>query len=151
MPNTPALVNSGMSAIVKDTNVSDEEVNVIKNIMKNVGEVIETTEDKIDIITALSGSGPAFYYYIIDCFAKSAQKLGLDYQTALLLSTQTAFGSAQMIKKSNMSVEDLITAVTTKGGCTEVGNNILNSSDLKEICDKTIKDTKQKAFELGKK
>ena len=101
MPNTPALVNMGMSAICKSDNVSEEEFDFVYNFMQNCGRVIKTTEDKMDIITALSGSGPAYYYKIIDLMAKSAVKLGLDYKQALLLSAQTAMGSAKMIMENN--------------------------------------------------
>ena len=151
MPNTPALVAQGACAVVKGKSASSEDVETIKNILSNIGIVIEQTEDKIDAITALSGSGPAYYYYIIDAMAKAAQKLGLDYQTALKLSAQTALGSAKMIMEAGMSVEDLITAVTTPGGCTAVGNDVLNNSQITEIIDETIEKTAQKAFELGKK
>ena len=128
MPNTPALVQEGMSAVCANNN---------------------TTEDKIDIITALSGSGPAFYFKIIELMANSATKLGLDKNEALLLSNQTALGSAKMIFENDFEIEQLIKNVTTPGGCTEVGNNVLNSSDMADILDKTIKDTMQKAIELG--
>ena len=66
MPNTPALVNEGMSAICAHNNVSNDELDFVFNFMSNCGKVIKTTEDKIDIITALSGSGPAFYFKFIE-------------------------------------------------------------------------------------
>ena len=81
--------------------------------------------------------------------AKSAQKLGLSYDEAVLLSSQTALGSAKMILENDFQIEQLIQNVTTPGGCTEVGNNVLNESDIDKILDKTIKDTMQKAIELG--
>lgn len=149
MPNTPALVNKGMSAICENQFVSEGEFEFAFNLMKNCGEVIKTIEDKIDIITALSGSGPAFYYRIIDLMAKSAQKLGLNYNEAILLSAQTALGSAQMVLEKGFDVEQLIKNVTTPGGCTEVGNEVLNNSNIDEIFDKTIENTTQKAIELG--
>lgn len=149
MPNTPALVNEGMSAICSNNRLKKENLDFAYNFMKNCGQVIVTTEDKIDIITALSGSGPAFYFRIIDLLAKSAVKLGLDEKEALLLSTQTALGSAKMVLQNDFNIEQLIKNVTTPGGCTEVGNNVLNNSNLDEIFDKTIKDTMQKAIDLG--
>ena len=149
MPNTPALVNLGMSAICKSEKTTHAEEKFLFELMKNCGEVIKTTEDKIDIITALSGSGPAFYFRIIDLMAKSAQKLGLDYKQALILSAQTALGSAKMIFENDFDVERLIANVTTPGGCTEVGNTVLNNSNIDEILNKTIKDTMEKAIKLG--
>lgn len=149
MPNTPALVNEGMSAVCAANNADSEKIDFAYEFMSNCGKVIKTTEDKIDVITALSGSGPAFYFKLIDLIAQSAQKLGLDYKQALLLSTQTALGSAKMILENDFNIEQLIKNVTTPGGCTEVGNHVLNDSNVNEILDKTIKDTMQKAIELG--
>lgn len=149
MPNTPALVNEGMSAICSNDLVSYDEFNFAFELMKNCGKVIKTNENKMDIITALSGSGPAFYFRIIDLMAKSAQKLGLSYDEAILLSSQTALGSAKMIMENNFNIEQLITNVTTPKGCTEVGNNVLNESNINNILDETIKKTMQRAIELG--
>lgn len=149
MPNTPALVNQGASALCENEFVKEEEFDFACELMKNCGKVIKTTQDKIDIITALSGSGPAFYYKIIDLMAHSAQKLGLNYDEAILLSAQTALGSAKMVLENNFDINQLIKNVTTPGGCTEVGNEVLNNSNIDTILDKTIKDTMQKAIELG--
>ena len=149
MPNTPALVNMGMSAVCPDEKITELEIDFALDFMNNCGKAIKTTEDKIDVITALSGSGPAFYYRIIDLMAKSAQKLGLDYKEALILSAQTALGSAKMIFENDFNVEQLIKNVTTPGGCTEVGNHVLDDSSIDEILDKTIKDTMEKAIALG--
>lgn len=149
MPNTPALVNSGMAAIAKSDETSIEAYNFVFEFMKNCGEVIKVKEDKMDIITALSGSGPAYYFKIIELMAQSAVKLGLDYDNAILLSAQTALGSAKMVLENDFNTSLLIKNVTTPGGCTEVGNEVLNKSNIEEILDKTIKDTMKKAIELG--
>lgn len=150
MPNTPALVNEGMSAICKADNVIDAQVEIAKTIFSNVGKVIVSDEKYIDIITAISGSGPAFYYYVIDEIAKAGEKLGLDYQTCLKLSAQTALGSAKMIMETDVSPEQLIINVTTPGGCTAVGNEVLKENKTADILFDTIKKTAQKANELGK-
>ena len=149
MPNTPALVNMGMSAVCPSENTTEDDINFALEFMKNCGEVITSSEDKMDIITALSGSGPAYYYKIIELMAMAAHKLGLDYKQALLLSSQTALGSAKMVIENNFDTNQLIKNVTTPGGCTEVGNNVLNNSDIDKIIDKTIEDTMQKAIDLG--
>lgn len=149
MPNTPALVNEGMSAVCASNNINEDNFNFAYEFMANCGKVIKTTEDKIDIITALSGSGPAYYFKIIDLMAESAVKLGLNKEEALLLSSQTALGSAKMVMENDFNINQLIKNVTTPGGCTEVGNKVLNESNINEIIDKTIADTMQKAIELG--
>ncbi len=149
MPNTPALVNLGMSAVCPGENVDSDEIDFAFNFMKNCGEVIISKEDKMDIITALSGSGPAYYYKMIELMAMAAHKLGLDYKQALLLSSQTALGSAKMIIENNFDINQLIKNVTTPGGCTEVGNNILNNSNIDKIIDDVIEETAHKARDLG--
>ena len=151
MPNTPALVNEGMSAICPGTLAKEEHIQIASDIFKSVGRVITTEEKYIDIITAVSGSGPAYYYYIIDLIARAGEKLGLDYDTCLKLSAQTAMGSAKMIMETGISPEQLIINVTTPGGCTAEGNRVLKNSDIINILDETIKDTAKKAYELGKK
>lgn len=151
MPNTPALVNEGMSAVCKGSHATKEQVKIATEIFNSVGKVIEAEEKYIDIITAISGSGPAFYYYIINEIAKAGEKLGLDYETCLKLSAQTALGSAKMIMETDVSPEQLIINVTTPGGCTAVGNEVLKEEKISDILFDTIDKTAKKAFELGKK
>ena len=150
MPNTPALVNEGMSAICNGTHAKSEHSHTALTIFSSIGKVIESEEKYIDVITAISGSGPAFYYYIIDEIAKAGEKLGLDYQTCLKLSAQTALGAAKMIMKSGTNPEQLITNVTTPGGCTAVGNEVLKEMKISDILSVTIEKTAKKAYELGK-
>lgn len=151
MPNTPALVNEGMSAVCLGSHANSQHSKIAVDIFKSVGKVIESEEKYIDIITAISGSSPAFYYYIIDEIAKAGEKLGLDYNTSLKLSAQTAFGAAKMIMDSGINPQQLIINVTTPGGCTAVGNDILKENNVSEILYETIEKTAQKAHELGKK
>ena len=150
MPNTPALVNEGMSAVCKGKYAREEHVKIAFNIFNSIGKVIESDEKYIDIITAISGSGPAFYYYIINEIAKAGQRLGMDYDTCLKLSAQTALGSAKMIMESGINPEQLIINVTTPGGCTAVGNDVLKDNNTSDILFDTIEKTMQKAYELGK-
>ncbi len=151
MPNTPALLNEGMSAVCKGNFANDEHAKIALEIFSSVGKVIQSEEKYIDIITAISGSGPAFYYYVINEIAKAGEKLGLDYETCLKLSAQTAFGSAKMIMDSGVNPEQLIINVTTPGGCTAVGNDVLKDNNVSEILEETITKTMQKAYKLGKK
>ena len=146
MPNTPALVNEGMSAICKGNFANEEHSQIALEIFKSVGKVVESDEKYIDIITAISGSGPAFYYYIIDEIAKAGEKLGLDYQTCLKLSAQTAYGAAKMIMETKISPAQLITNVTTPGGCTAVGNDILKEEKISDILFDTIEKTTKKSI-----
>lgn len=151
MPNTPALVNEGMSAICKGHFADDKHAKIAEEIFNSVGKVINSEEKYIDIITAVSGSSPAFYYYFINEIAKAGEKLGLDYKTCLKLSAQTAYGSAKMVLESGIEPEQLIINVTTPGGCTAVGNEVLKEYKTSDIIFETIEKTAKKAFELGNK
>lgn len=149
MPNTPALISEGMSAVCKGNFAHDYDAEFVYNMFSKLGKAIYINEKDIDIVTAISGSGPAFYYYIIEKIADAGKKLGLDYETALTLSAQTALGSAKMMFETPDTPEELIRAVTTPGGCTEVGNNVLANSNIDETLFKTIKRTMEKAKKLG--
>ena len=149
MPNTPALLGEGMSAVCKGLHASDD-FECVKEIFSKVGKVISAKEDDIDAITGVSGSGPAFYYYIIDQIAKAGEKLGLDYKTALTLSAQTALGAARMVLETGVEPQQLIANVTTPGGTTAEGNKVLQESNIAEILFETVDKTAQKSELMGK-
>lgn len=122
MPNTPALVQEGMSGVCKGAYAAEEDAEFVMKLLSNIGKVIEVEESQIDIVTAISGSGPAFFYQVIEDMARAGEKLGLEYEKCLLLATQTALGSAKMVmNRGELSVQTLIDNVATKGGCTFVG------------------------------
>lgn len=149
MPNTPAFVKAGMSAVCKGKFAKEEHADLVCKIMGSLGIAIKEDEKHIDVITAISGSGPAYFYYFINEFAKSGVKYGLDEKTALILAAQTALGSAKMALETNTPLDILIKNVTTPGGCTEVGNNILADKKTNDIIDEVVKGTMDKAKALG--
>jgi len=150
MPNTPALLGVGMSAVCKGENAFVNDFDTVKKIFECVGEVVSAQEADIDAITGVSGSGPAFYYYIINEIAKAGERLGLDYDTALKLAAQTALGSAKMILETGLPAEQLIANVTTPGGTTAEGNKVLKDSNISEILFETVQKTAQKSELMGK-
>ena len=86
MPNTPALIGEGMSGMVGGSSATQEDIEYVKSLLLNIGKcVVVEKEDDLDIVTAISGSGPAFFYKIINDFARAGEKLGLDYEKSLLL------------------------------------------------------------------
>lgn len=149
MPNAPAMVLEGMSGIVCGKYAKEEHVKFVEELLSNIGKCIVLTEDKIDILTAISGSGPAFFYKTINEIARAGEKLGLEYDKALLLSIQTAIGSAKIMLNSELTPEQLIEQIATKGGCTQVGVDFMESANTKELFFETVKRTSQKAKELG--
>ena len=121
------------------------------SLLSVIGKVIEVDESQIDIVTAISGSGPAFFYKVIEDIARAGEKLGLEYEKSLLLATQTAIGSAKMIfNRGETPVQTLIDNVATKGGCTFVGISVMNNENSDKLFYDVIDQTTAKARELGK-
>lgn len=149
MPNAPAVILEGMSGIVKGKFATDAQVSYISQLLSNIGKAIIVKEEDIDTLTAISGSGPAFFYKIFHEMALAGEKLGLEYQKSLELAIQTAIGSAKLMQQSPLPADDLISAVATKGGCTAVGVEYLDSIDSKEIFSQLIKKTAEKSKALG--
>ncbi len=149
MPNAGAMILEGMSGIVRGRFAKDKQVEFVKELFSKIGKCIEIEEDKIDVLTAISGSGPAFFYKTINEIARAGEKLGLDYEKALLLSIQTAIGSAKIMLESDLTPEELVDRIATKGGCTEVGVNFMNEQNTSKLFYELIKQTAQKAKGLG--
>ncbi len=151
MPNTPALVGEGMSGMVAGRQATKDDLNFTYELLSTIGKcIIVDNESQMDIITAISGSGPAFYYKVINDIARAGEKLGLDYEKSLLLSIQTAIGSAKMALNREITMEELIANVATKGGCTRVGIDVMEEIKTDKIFDEVIEKTTKKANELGK-
>lgn len=151
MPNTPALVKEGMFAISKGAKAQDEDAEFVMELLASIGKVIEVEESQIDIVTAISGSGPAFFYKVIEDMARAGEKLGLEYDKSLLLAAQTALGSAKMVfERGETTVQNLIDNVATKGGCTFVGISVMNDENSEKLFFDVIEKTTIKAHELGK-
>lgn len=147
MPNTPILVNEGMTGICGGKSVSENDLEQVLSIFNSIGKAVVVDETQMDIVTAVSGSGPAFFYKVINDIARAGEKLGMDYDKALILSIQTALGSAKMALNRQIPMEDLISNVATKGGCTFEG--IEKMSESEEFFYKVIKATAEKARKLG--
>lgn len=150
MPNTPALVKLGMFGVCKGSKATDEDLELIEGLLSLLGKCITIEESQIDIVTAISGSGPAFFYQVIEDMARAGEKLGLDYEKSLILATQTALGSAQMVfNRGETTVQTLIDNVATKGGCTFVGITEMKDQHSDKLFYNVIDKTTQKAHALG--
>ena len=149
MPNGPAMVLEGMSAIARGKWADKTQVEFIKEFLSNIGKCIVIDESQIDIVTAISGSGPAFFYKIINEMAHAGEKLGLDYDKSLILAAQTAIGSAKLMLQSELTPEQLIDGISTKGGCTEVGVDFMIEQKTDKLFLELIKKTADKAKSLG--
>jgi len=151
MPNTPALVQKGMSALACGIMATSKHMALATQIFKSVGETVEIDENLMDAVTALSGSGPGYIFRIMECMVAAGQNLGLEQKIALDLVVQTFLGSAQLAKDSDKTLYQLREMVTSPGGTTAAGLSTLNKLGLKEILDKTLDASCKKSIELGQK
>ncbi len=151
MPNTPALVQSGATALFANAQVNNEQKTLAESILRAVGLAIWLeNESDMDAVTALSGSGPAYFFLVIDAMEKAGVQLGLDEKTAHLLAIQTAFGASKMALESNDSPELLRKKVTSPGGTTEKAINILQEGQLEPLFLKALEGAKDRSIELAK-
>jgi len=118
MPNTPALVGEGMAAFSRGTLATDDEMAVAMAMLATVGKTVEIPESQQDAMTSMHGSGPAFYYYVMESFVEGGVALGLDRDLAYTLALQTFIGSAELIKRTGSTPEQLRKNVTSPGGTT---------------------------------
>lgn len=128
MPNTPSLIGQGASGIAGGTHTSPDDLERARQILLSVGQVEIATEAQLDAVTALSGSGPAYIYRLIQSLAEQAETEGLPPEMALRLATQTVIGAGKMVEHTGMSPQDLIDQVTSPGGTTLAGLEALTQS-----------------------
>jgi pyrroline-5-carboxylate reductase len=127
MPNTPAQVGGGMTAIFANEQVKPDHLEQARNLFQSVGKVIELLhEDQFHAVTALSGSGPGYLFKIVESLVHAGQQAGLPSEVAARLARQTMIGAGQLLEKSGKSASDLRRAVTSPNGTTEAGLNILS-------------------------
>lgn len=149
MPNTPVLVKLGATAFYANKKVNRKDKKRAKKIFEAVGEVFEVKkEELLDGVTGLSGSGPAFVYLFIDSLIKGGVGSGLNPNTARGLAIQTLLGATTLFKQSNLTAEELIKKVASKGGTTEAGLKFLNQKKFGAIVQECVKRAKQRAKEL---
>ena len=151
MPNTPALIGAGISALYANGNVSDDQRALAEKIMAAVGKTIWIKEETLmDAVTAVSGSGPAYFFYVMQAIHDAAVREGLDAQTARLLSLETALGAARLAVESTEDPGSLQKQVTSPGGTTEAAIKVLNDSGVRETVQKAVSAACARGSELAK-
>jgi len=151
MPNTPSLVQSGATALFANPYVSDEQRTLSESILRAAGLTIWVeNESDMDAVTALSGSGPAYIFLVIEAMAKAGLELGLSEETAHLLAIQTAFGASKMALESDDTPEILRKKVTSPGGTTEKAIGILQDGQLEKLFSHALEGAKNRSVELAK-
>jgi pyrroline-5-carboxylate reductase len=149
MPNTPAMLAAGITALCSGRFASAEQMAMAQKIFSTVGRTVVVDEKHMDAVTGLSGSGPAFLYIIIEALAEAGVNVGLPRDIATLLAAQTTLGSARMVLETGYHPALLKDAVTTPAGCTVDGILELEEGGLRVTLIKAVKRATQRAKELA--
>ena len=150
MPNTPALVGEGVTAVCRGENLTDDEYETVKKLLSAFSEIHELPEDKMDAIISVSGSSPAYVYMMIDAMAKSGERQGIPYETALRMAGKTVLGAAKLLLSSEDTADVLVDKVCSKGGTTIEAVNHLKEHDFYKLIDDAMAECTRRALELRK-
>jgi pyrroline-5-carboxylate reductase len=151
MPNTPALVGAGISALYANKNVDEDQRKLAQTIMSAVGKTVWIEDENLmDTVTAVSGSGPAYFFYVMQAINDAAVNEGLDADTARLLTLETALGAARLALESAEEPGTLQERVTSPGGTTEAAVNVLDSSEASKAFQKAVSAARARGGELAK-
>ncbi len=149
MPNTPAALAAGVTALCRGRFVSDKMMELAQRIFETVGRTVTVDEKHMDAVTGLSGSGPAYIYIIIEALAEAGVKVGLPRDTATQLAAQTAYGAAKMVLETGYHPALLKDAVTTPAGCTIDGILELEEGGLRVTLIKAVMRATERARQLA--
>lgn len=150
MPNQPALLRLGVSGLFANKQASDKDRELAATVMAAVGRVVWVDEESdIDIVTAISGSGPAYFFLLVDMLIKTATDMGLDAAAARTLATETAVGAAALAAQTEDSMDALIARVASPGGTTAAALDSLEEQDVRAIFSAALIAARNRADELA--
>jgi pyrroline-5-carboxylate reductase len=149
MPNTPALVRAGATAIAAGTHASAADLDIAEAIFQSVGIVERVSESLLDAVTGLSGSGPAYVFAMVEALTAAGVRVGLAEETAAALSAQTVYGAAKLLRESGTSPAQLRANVTSPGGTTSAGLARLAERDFAGVVADAVQRATERARELG--
>jgi pyrroline-5-carboxylate reductase len=150
MPNQPALLRLGISGMYANDRTSEKQRRAAHNIVSTTGPVIPVaTEADIDTVTAVSGTGPAYFYLLVDMLVNVAEQMGLDHDSALALVLETARGAGEMAEQSGETMDALIARVRSPGGTTAAAFDYLDSTNFRDIFNTAVTAARDRAIELA--
>ena len=150
MPNTPALVLEGVTAIAKADGLEPGDLDTASEIFSAVGRVVTLEEELMDAVTGLSGSGPAYVAVVVESLADGGVKMGLDRVTAMTLATQTVLGAARLMLETGMHPGALKDMVSSPGGTSIAGVHALEEGGIRHTLIKAVERATQRSRELGR-
>jgi pyrroline-5-carboxylate reductase len=149
MPNTPMLVGQGMTAVAAGAHATPADLAKARSLFESAGAVVEVTEDQIDAVTAVSGSGPAYVFYLVEHMIAAGIELGLSPEHARQLASKTALGAATMLATSADTPQELRRKVTSPGGTTQAAITHLESNGAGQLVRDAVKAAARRSAELG--
>lgn len=150
MPNSPTLIGMGITGYTAAEGISFNQILQIERLLNSSGRAVYLEDENLlDSVTALSGSGPAYFYYIVDAMIKAGMKMGIDENLSKLFVKQTMIGAYHLINNSDKNLDELIKEVASKGGTTEAALKVFNENSLKEILENGILSAENRAKELN--
>ena len=151
MPNAPALFGKGVTVYFNSENISEELATLGETFLSLTGKTLKTQkEELLDAVTAISGSGPAYFFYLAELINEAAESLGIDKQMANILVRETLIGSAEMVANSNQNFSSLIDTVASKGGTTEAALNYFRENHTNQIISNGLAKASEKSKDLSK-
>ena len=150
MPNMPLLAGTGMSVLSKCPGATDDDLNWTDALFSACGLTAQVNEEMLDAVTAISGCGPAYFFYLIEAMVEAGVAEGLDKDLALKLAIQTCLGSAEMLKKTNESPETLRAKISTKGGITEAATRLMDENNVHQHLVAAVRRAAQRSRELAR-
>jgi pyrroline-5-carboxylate reductase len=151
MPNSPAGLGMGVTALIAHKSVLPEQLRKAEHLLATTGRTVYLeNEGQLDAVTALSGSGPAYFFYVVQNMIEAGKSMGIDEGVAAMLVKQTMLGSFHLINQAEKSLDELIVAVTSKGGTTEAAFKIFESEGVGANLQKAIFKAEARAKELSK-
>ena len=150
MPNTPALVGRGASGFALGGSATESDANLVGRLLESVGYATRVTEDQLDAVTSLSGSGPAYVFFLIEALVQGGVELGLDERVALDLAVHTVGGAAALVQGTGESPRQLRENVTSPNGTTFAALESFRSNDFERIVKEAVKAAHDRSVELGR-
>ncbi len=150
MPNTPAMVGTGATALCSGARATDADMEFVMRLFSAVGTAVVFDEEQMHAVTALSASGPAYFFYLVEKLTKAAVEQGLSAEEAGALACQTFYGAAKLLRETGAAPGDLRARVTSKGGTTQAALAVFDAEHFENIVSQAVSAAVARSKELGK-